>query len=50
MGYLKTPEEWDAMCAARNIDMLADQVDNEANVGGDVGDDVGNKDGEEEAV
>ncbi len=45
-----TPEEWDAMCAARNLDMVADQVDNDANVGGDVGDDVGNKDREEEAV
>jgi len=45
-----TPEEWDAMCAARNLDMAADQVDNDANVGGDVGDDVGNEDREEEAV
>ena len=38
-----TPEEWDAMCAARNLDMAADQVDNDANVGGKVGDDVGNE-------
>ena len=45
-----TPEEWDAMCAARNLDMAVDQVDNDANVGGDVGDDVGNEDEEEEAV
>ena len=30
--------------------MAADQVDNDANVGGDVGDDVGNEDREEEAV
>ena len=46
----QAPEEWDAMCAARNLDMVADQVDNDANVGGDVGNDVGNKDREEEAV
>ena len=30
--------------------MAADQVGNDANVGGDVGDDVGNEDREEEAV
>ncbi len=43
-------EVWDTMCVARNLDMAADQVENEANAGGDVGDDVGNKDHVEEAV
>ena len=38
------------MCAARNLDMAADQVDNEASIGSDVGNDVGNEDREEEAV
>jgi hypothetical protein len=28
-----TPEEWDAMCAARNLDMAADQVDNDETLG-----------------
>ena len=44
-----TQEEWDAMCASRNVD-TADQVDNEANVSNDIGDNIDNDVGAEQAI
>ena len=43
-------EEWDAMCASRNVDTAADQVDNEANVSNDVGDNIDNDVGAKQAI
>ena len=45
-----TQEEWDAMCASRNVDTAADQVDDEANVSNDVGDNIDNNFGAEQAI
>ncbi len=45
-----TQEEWDAMCASRNVDTAADQVDNEANVSNDVGDNIDNDVGAKQAI
>ena len=45
-----TQEEWDTICASRNVDTAADQVDNEANVSNDVGDNIDNNVGAEQAI